>query len=212
MTIQKPKCENHGSASQTYQRSHARRALLLPFVAFLCACAEGNAENDATDLGASDDLSTCILKTMELDEGRWEYVGTIARLDGGVRTYETTSVHFANGDGTWASKSFGGDVGGTEEAAEIGIVTLEGNSIVPIIDGVADVDAAIEVVSCKGPDPEGRYEVQKTYKLPIEDGGFDYVTNISWYGQSGSYFAEDHRNADGRVVARRSGVYMPASE
>lgn len=212
MTIETSMGEHPELKSKAGQRLHSRFALLLPFFAVLCACVEGNSERGDTEQESTGDLSACILKTMELDEGRWEYVGTIARLDGGVRTYETTSVHFANGDGTWASKSFGGDVGGTEEAAEIGIVTLEGNSIVPIIDGVADVDAAIEIVSCKGPDPEGRYEVQKTYKLPIEDGGFDYVTNISWYGQSGSYFAEDHRNADGRVVARRSGVYMPASE
>ncbi len=103
-------------------------------------------------------------------------------------------------------------MGGTEENAEIGIVKLDGNSIVPTIDGVADLDAAVEIVSCSGPDPEGRYETQKTYKIPVGDRGFDLVTNISWYGQNGSYFAEEHRNADGRIVARRSGVYMPAND
>lgn len=158
------------------------------------------------------DLSECILKVMELDEGRWSYVGTIARVDGGVRIYETTSIHSSNGDGTWTSKSFGGDVGGTEDTAEVGKVTIEGNSIVPVEDGKPNRDAAVQITACEGPDPEGRYEVQKAYRIPVEGGTFDYVTNVSWYGQRGSYYAEDHRNEVGRVIARRSGVYMPVTE
>lgn len=158
------------------------------------------------------DLSECILKVMELDEGRWSYVGTIARVDGGVRVYETTSIHSSNGEGTWTSKSFGGDVGGTEDTAEVGEVTIEGNSIIPVEDGKPNRDAAVEITACEGPDLEGRYEVQKSYKIPVEGGAFDYVTNVSWYGNRGSYYAEDHRNEDGRIIARRSGVYMPVDE
>ncbi|MEM7701537.1 MAG: hypothetical protein AAF251_06325 [Pseudomonadota bacterium] len=158
------------------------------------------------------DLSECILKVIELDEGRSEYTGTIARVDGGVRTYVTTSIHSSNGDGTWTNKSFGGDVGGTEDDAEVSVVTVEGNFVIPIENGKLNREAAVEITACDGPDPEGRYEVKKSYKIPVEGGSFDYATNVSWYGERGSYYAEDLRDPDGRIIARRSGVYLPVHE
>ncbi len=192
-----------------------RSSVIGALAVTLASCGSGPdtaAQTSAEGETSTQDLSDCIQKIMELDEGRWSYMGTIARVDGGVRTYETTSVHSSNGDGTWTSKSFGGDVGGTETDAEVGTVTLEGNSIVPIENGAPNRNAAVEVVACEGPDPEGRFEAQKTYKIPVEGGTFDYVTNVSWYGERGSYYAEDHRNEDGRVIARRSGVYLPLED
>ena len=157
-------------------------------------------------------ISSCIRTIMKLDEGRWAYMGIIARLDGKFRTYQTTSVHTATGTNTWSSKSFGGDVGGTEETAEIGNVKLVGSMIIPIEGGTLREAEAVKFLSCTGPDVEGRYEASLEYKLPNKDGTFDTAKNVSWYSEHGSYFAEDHYNEAGRVVARRSGVYTPVSE
>jgi len=156
------------------------------------------------------DLSECIRTVMTLDEGRWNYMGTIARLDGGFRTYQTTSIHQSEGDNLWSNRSFGGDVGGDEASAQASFVTLQGNAIVPIMDGKPNRQAAVEYKSCTGPDAEGRYEVHTQYKLPNPDGTFDTAKNVSWYSEHGSYYAEDHFNEENRIVARRSGVNTPA--
>ncbi|MEM7701538.1 MAG: hypothetical protein AAF251_06330 [Pseudomonadota bacterium] len=163
-------------------------------------------------MSTSGDLSECILKIMDLDEGRRSYVGTIARANGDVRVYRATSVHTANGDGTWNTLTYGGDTGETEETAEVTVVTVEGNAIVPVEDGKKDREASVDILSCRGPDPEGRYQIETQYKLSAEERGFDYVTNTSWYGQAGSYYAEDIRNGEGRIIARRSGVYLPLED
>ena len=158
------------------------------------------------------EIASCIRTVMKLDEGRWNYMGTIARLNGTFRTYETTSVHASAGPDMWSSKAFGGNVGGTEEEAKIGYVKLVGTSIVPIEDGVLQEVAAINYLSCIGPDEEGRYEASLEYKLPNKDGTFDTAKNLTWYSEHGSYFAEDNLNSLGRIVARRSGVNTPAEE
>jgi len=157
-------------------------------------------------------IAPCIRTVMALDEGRWAYMGTIARLNGKFRTYETTSVHAAAGPDMWSSKSFGGDVGGDEESAEIGYVKLVGTSIVPIEDGELIEAAAVNYLACVGPDAEGRYQATREYKIPNGDGTYDQAKNVSWYSQHGSYFVEDNFNEAGRVVARRSGVNTPIKE
>ena len=159
---------------------------------------------------AQSELTDCIRTVMTLDEGRWDYMGTIAMLNGGFRTYEATSIHQAEGDDMWSSKSFGGDVGGEEATAQANIVALQGNTIVPIVDGVPNHQAAIQYKSCVGPDAEGRYEVQTEYMIPNPDGTFDTAKNVSWYSKHGSYYSEDHYNESGRIVSRRSGVNTPA--
>ncbi len=188
------------------------RRILLPIVGatIVASCSPNGGETAPVDDAQTLDLSPCIRTALELDEGRWDYVGTIARVDGGVRIYRTTSVHQATGPDQWSSRSFGGDVGGTEDTAETNTVILDGNMIVPINDGEPNTEAALRFSSCAGPDPEGRYEAEIEYKIPTGDGTFDLVKNVTWYGQNGAYFAEDHFNEEGRIVARRSGVYMPA--
>ncbi|MEL6687192.1 MAG: hypothetical protein AAFP97_06200 [Pseudomonadota bacterium] len=146
---------------------------------------------------------------MALDEGRWAYMGTIARLNGTFRTYEAFSIHAPAGSDRWVGRSFGGDVGGTEETAEPQFQRLIGTSLVPEEDGELVTSSAIKFNSCKGPDQEGRYEAELEYTLASRSGGTEYVDNVSWYSEHGSYFAEDIRNEDGRVVARRSGVNTP---
>lgn len=158
------------------------------------------------------EITSCIRTIMEMDEGRWAYMGTIARLNGTFRTYQTTSVHTATGSDTWSSKSFGGDVGGIEETAEVRLVKLVGTRIIPIENGVLREAEAVQYLSCTGPDTEGRYEATLEYKLPNTDGTFDTAQNVSWYSEHGSYFAEDIINTSGRVTARRSGVNTPADQ
>jgi len=177
----------------------------------VAACGGQSEPGIAIENTNSIDLSSCIRTVMNLDQGRWNYVGAIARVNGTVREYRATSVHEARGEDLWSSKSFGGDVGGTEDAADITLVTLDGNRIVPIEDDQFDEDAALDFQSCEGPDPEGRYQAEIEYKIPVGDGSFDFVKNVSWYGQQGTYFAEDHFNAEGRIIARRSGVYLPVT-
>ena len=159
---------------------------------------------------ADSDLRDCIRTVMQLDEGRWNYMGTIARIDGTFRTYEATSVHERAGEDSWSSKSFGGDVGGTEEGAQGNRVVLDGNRLVPVVNGERDYGSAIEYLSCVGPDAEGRYEVRTQYKIPNGDDTFDLSRNVAWYSEHGSYYAEDHYSPDGRIVSRRSGVNTPA--
>lgn len=161
------------------------------------------------------EIADCIRTIMKLDEGRWAYMGTIARGNGKFRTYATTSVHAAAGPDrpdTWSNQSFGGDVGGEEETAEISYSQLVGTSIVPIENGTLMEDNAVKYTSCVGPDAEGRYEAKLEYTLPHGDGSKLAVNNVSWYSEHGSYYAEDIFYKDGRVLARRSGVNTPAEE
>ena len=158
------------------------------------------------------EIVSCIRTIMKLDEGRWAYMGTIARVGGKFRTYEAISIHSSAGPDMWSSKAFGGDVGGTEESAETNLVKLVGTSIVPIENGNPNEQGAIKYLSCVGPDPEGRYEAHLEYKIPVGDGKFDTSKNVSWYSEHGSYYAEDHFNEEGRIIARRSGVNTPAAE
>jgi len=158
------------------------------------------------------DITSCIRQIMKLDEGRWAYMGTIARLNGTFRTYQTTSLHAAVGADVWSSKAFGGDVGGTEEDAETRTVKLVGASRIPIENGVLQEEQAVRYLSCTGPDSEGRYEARLEYQMTNSDGTIETMKNVSWYSEHGSYYAEDIYNEAGRVVARRSGVNTPASE
>lgn len=172
----------------------------------------GACQSSAVPNQSETEITSCMRTVMKLDEGRWNYMGTIARLGGTFRTYETTSIHASTGPDTWSSKSFGGDVGGTELAAEAGHIKLVGTSMVPLENGELNLKGAIKYLSCVGPDPEGRYETNIEYSIPNGDGTSDFVKNISWYSEHGSYYVEDHINEEGRVVARRSGVNTPAGE
>ncbi len=57
------------------------------------------------------DRIACIRTVLKLDEGHWNYMATIARLNGKFRTFETTSIHASTGPDTWSTQSSGGDVG-----------------------------------------------------------------------------------------------------
>jgi len=187
----------------------------LLFVALLAWAAACQSQTRlASELSASNekDLSSCLRTIMELDEGRWAYMGTIARVNGTFRTYEAISLHTSEGDSTWSAKAFGGDVGGDEGSAETNIVKLIGNSRVPLEDGEPNHDLATRYTSCAGPDAEGRYETTSEYKIPVGDGTFDYSKNMTWYSEHGSYYAEDHYDGSGRIIARRSGVNTPLEE
>ena len=180
--------------------------------ALLITSACQSVSTPATTIQSQAEIASCLRTVMKLDEGRWAYMGTIARLNGTFRTYQTTSIHADAGPDTWSSKSFGGDIADTEETAETGLVKLVGASIIPMEDGVLQEAQAINYLSCIGPDKEGRYEARLEYPLPNGDGTFDTAKNTSWYSEQGSYYAEDIYNTAGRVVARRSGVNTPASE
>lgn len=188
-----------------------RKIIVATALLFTSACQHTAKVSSATEQSEAD-ITSCIRTIMALDEGRWSYMGTIARLNGKFRTYETTSVHTSTGVDTWSSKSFGGDVGGDEQSAEIGHVKLVGTSIIPIENGELMEETAIKYLSCVGPDAEGRYEASLEYKLPNGDGTYDSAKNVSWYSEHGSYYAEDIFDTSGRVVARRSGVNTPVNE
>ena len=170
------------------------------------------AEINAPAKISNSDIASCVRTVLTLDEGRWAYMGTIARGNGKFRTYATTSVHTAVGPDTWAMKSFGGDVGGDEETAEIGYVKLVGASVIPVENDVLNEEGAIEYTSCVGPDAEGRYEATLKYTLPHNDGSKLTVNNLTWFSEHGSYFVEDLIHESGHVIARRSGVNTPIGE
>jgi hypothetical protein len=178
----------------------------------LSACNESALENAATErpVQTQAELTDCVRKALKLDEGRWDYMGTIARGNGMFRTYETTSVHKSAGEDMWSHKAFGGDVGGDEASAEAGVVRLVGASVIPVEYGELNEDEAVTYTSCTGPDQEGRYETTMEYTLPHNDGSKLSVKNLTWYSEHGSYYAEDIAYQDGRVIARRSGVNTPA--
>ena len=158
------------------------------------------------------EIASCIRTIMALEQGRWNYMGTIGQTRGKFRTYEATIVNAAVGPDTWSSKAFGGDVGGDEASADIGHNKLIGTALVSMEDGEPNEAEAHQIESCVGPDAEGRYEIKQTYKMPNGSGGYVTSQNMTWYSEFGSYYAEDIRNEDGRIMSRRSGVYTPAVE
>lgn len=157
------------------------------------------------------ELTSCIRTVMTLDEGTWAYMGTIARLNGKFRTYETTSMHSLAGPDTWSARSYGGDVS-EEDSDEISIYKLVGAFVIPVENGSLNKEAAIKYTSCVGPDAAGRYETTQEYSLPQSDGSTLKSKNLSWYSEHGSYYVEDVMDESGRVVARRSGVNTPIDE
>lgn len=179
---------------------------------FMSACQATENTATAQTNQSEADIATCIRTVMALEEGRWNYMGTIAQVYGKFRTYEAVIVNAASGDDTWSSKAFGGDVGGDEENAELGYNKLIGTSLVSMEDGVPNVPEAHNIKSCVGPDAEGRYEIKQEYKMPNGQGGYVTSLNMTWYSEHGSYYAEDIYNEDGRIISRRSGVYTPATE
>lgn len=158
------------------------------------------------------EIVACMQTIMKLDEGRWDYMGTIAQLGGRFRTYAATSVHATAGPDMWSSKAFGGDFGGDESSADISYVKRVGTAMIPLTDGKLNEAESVNYTSCLGPDPEGRYQATTEYKMPNGDGTFDTSYSTNWYSEHGSYYAEDHYNEEGRIVSRRSGVNKPASK
>lgn len=59
----------------------------------VAACGGQSEPGIAIENTNSIDLSSCIRTVMNLDQGRWNYVGAIARVNGTVREYRATSVH-----------------------------------------------------------------------------------------------------------------------
>ena len=189
-----------------------KTAIGVTAILFMSACQ--TQENTATvqTVQSEAEIATCIRTVMALEEGRWNYMGTIGQVYGKFRTYEAVIVNAAAGVDTWSSKAFGGDVGGDEASAELGYNKLIGTSLVSMEDGVPNEPEAHKIKSCIGPDPEGRYEIKQEYKMPNGEGGYVTSQNMTWYSEHGSYYAEDIYNEDGRIMSRRSGVYTPVTE
>lgn len=154
------------------------------------------------------DLSQCIRSAMDLTVGEWKYTAVIARLDGNFRVYETESIHGKADADTWTSRSFGGDV----EETETSTTRLVGDRWVPIENGELQPDQAMTFRSCEGPNELGWYATVSEYKLMADsaDGQPYHVRATSTYGLTGSYFTEEITAASGELVARRSGVTIPA--
>ncbi|QJB69905.1 hypothetical protein [Parasphingorhabdus halotolerans] len=190
------------------QKLKAALATIISLSAFSPTLSETVADQSVP----ADEKGDCIRKIMQLDEGRWEYFGTIATLNGKFRIYRATSVHTQIDTDTWSSQSFGGDTGTSEDSAKPNLVRLVGDRLVPIIDGTLNLSADTHYRSCSGPDPEGRYQAEVEYRIPNGDGTFDTAHNVSWYSEHGSYFTEFHVNEAGRTVARRSGIQRPAED
>lgn len=158
------------------------------------------------------EIASCIRTVMNLEVGRWNYMGTIARVWGKFRTYEAITVNAAAGPDMWSNKTFGGDVDINEADAELSYSKLVGTRVIPMEDGRLVEAEAYKYLSCVGPDPEGRYETRVEYKMPIGDGKYVTSQNMTWRSEHGSYYAEDIYNVEGRLASRRSGVYTPATE
>lgn len=163
------------------------------------------AKNNQTN----EEIASCIRTVMALEVGRWNYMGTIAQIRGKFRTYEAIFVHAEAGPDMWSFKAFGGDVGGDETSAEVSYTKLVGTTLFSVEDGELTDEGAHKVLSCVGPDAEGRYELHQEYKVPSGDGSFATSKNMTWYSEHGSYYAEDFYTEDGRVNSRRSGVNTP---
>jgi len=180
--------------------------------AALCLVSACQSSDQSTSVRSEAMIADCVRTIMTLDEGQWAYMGTIARLNGKFRTYETTSDHASAGEDLWSARSYGGDGEETEETAEASLVKLVGTSIIPIEDGELDQDAAVKYTSCHGPDAEGRYEATTEYSLPQGEDSILSVKAMVWQSEHGSYFTEDIFDDAGRVVARRSGVNTPIDQ
>jgi len=183
--------------------------LMTAAIFLMTGCQNSTANTPAKSLQNEAKIADCIRAIMTLDEGKWAYMGTIARLNGKFRTYATTSDHASAGTDMWSARSYGGDVEADEESAETSIVKLVGSSIIPVEDGELNEEAAVKYTSCQGPDAEGRYEATQEYSVPGADDQRLSVKSVIWQSEHGSYYVEDIFDNAGRVVARRSGVNTP---
>ena len=174
------------------------------------ACASVGEQTLANTTQPEAEFESCIRTIMQLDEGTWNYMGTIARLSGGFGPYQTTSVHSSAGPDTWSNQSFGGDVEGDE--GDKNYVRLVGNAIIPLVDGKLQHENKLLYTSCEGPDAEGRYASTVEYSMALEDGTRLNAKSTNWASDRGSYYAEFLTDQTGRIVARRSGVTWPVEE
>lgn len=177
----------------------------------LSACSAQTSETSGEVSSIKPDMNDCLRTVLTLDEGTWDYMGVIARLDGTYRTFETTSTHAAAGDDIWSSSSSGGDIS-EDYSGETEYHKLVGTWLRPYEDGEAKDEGGVEFTSCTGPDEEGRYAFTLKYNMPLQDGSPIYVTNKTWRSEHGSHFHEEHVDETGRLRARRSGVYTPAKD
>ncbi len=182
--------------------------LLISTAVILTACNNSTAQQAVMPEQSSADLANCIRTVLTLDEGTWDYMGTIARMNGKFRTYQTTSIHASAGENKWSARSFGGDVG--EDYSNVThYVHLSGTRLIPLEDGTPNEAAALDYKSCSGPDTEGRYEFEFEYSEPFDDDSRLIIKNQTWRSAHGSHFTEDIFDETGRLRARRSGVYTP---
>lgn len=173
------------------------------------ACQSAAEAKPATQQQTEAEIASCVRTVMDLEMGRWNYMGTIAQVRGTFRTYEAILVNTKTGPDSWSSKAFGGNVGGDEASAEASHTKLVGTSIFSVEDGKIVQAGEHKIKSCVGPDPEGRYEIHQEYNIPTGDDTFVTSKNMTWYSEHGSYYAEDIYTQDGRINSRRSGVYTP---
>ena len=123
----------------------------------LSACQNLTEENASSIKQSEAEIADCVGALMTLDEGKWAYMGTIARGNGKFRTYETTSEHASAGPDMWSARSYGGDIEETEDTSEMSTMKLVGTSLIPLENSEENQDGAVKYTSCTGPDAEGRY-------------------------------------------------------
>jgi len=179
-------------------------------ISVLQACQEIGSDTPQQAQQSEAEIADCVRNIMELDEGRWAYMGTIARRNGKFRTYETTSEHERVGPDTWSTRSFGGDVEVEEADAEASLSRLVGTALIPLEDDALNEEDAVNYTYCQGPDAEGRYEAKQEYRVPYSEDTWLTAKSVVWYSEHGSYYAEDIFDETGRIIARRSGVNTPA--
>ena len=183
-------------------------AISTMLFATACQTSDSFASENITQSEA--EIANCLRAIMQLEEGTWAYMGTIAQSKGKFRTFETTSERTILGPDMWKSRSYGGDITGTGGQGETSKIV--GASIISIEDGILQEDSAIKYTSCVGPDAQGRYESWKEYELEPMNGKKVYAKALQWHSEHGSYFAEDIFDESGYTFARRSGVYTPIDE
>ena len=157
-------------------------------------------------------LEPCIAQAMEFMVGTWDYTGVVARISGPSRTFVTRSKHWnTDMENTWSGQAFGGDI--TEEEP-ISFDRVRGNMIFGVEDGVEQLDDAQIVFTCEGPDNVGRITMTSTYQLPLDEEETEFLTvdRLSTYTKDGTYSHEYLKDADGKTVAYRADVTVPAED
>lgn len=183
-------------------------ALIASVCLASCASTAGPVSQTASE---TENLEPCLAQAMEFMNGTWDYTSVIARINGEYRTFETRSVHGQSDERTWTSQSFGGDI---EEEEPVSFERLRGNKTFAVVDGEEMVAEARTFQTCDAPNAVGRILTTSTYEFPLDEDGTQiaFVENFATFSETGTYFSEEIRNADGEIIAYRAGVTVPVPE